>query len=102
MPKYPDICAAARAGDLAAVQDMVQADPQAVFTTDKYGFNALHEALVADNCSSKASMRNGAAIRMIASMYGCNRFTPPSRINRRLYRFSVMPSTPAFCIGGIR
>ena len=48
MPKYPDICAAARAGDLAAVQDMVQADPQSVFTTDKYGFNALHEALAAD------------------------------------------------------
>ena len=49
MPKYSDICAAARAGDLATVQDMVQADPQAVFTTNKYGFNALHEALVADN-----------------------------------------------------
>ena len=52
MPKYSDICAAARASDLAAVQDMVQADPQAVFTTDKYGFNALHEALVADNCGN--------------------------------------------------
>ena len=52
MPKYSDICAAARAGDLAAVQDMVQADPQTVFTTDKYGFNALHEALVADNCGN--------------------------------------------------
>ena len=52
MPKYSDICAAARAGDLTAVQDMVQADPQSVFTTDKYGFNALHEALVADNCGN--------------------------------------------------
>ena len=52
MPKYSDICAAARAGDLAAVQDMVQADPQTVFTTDKYGFNALHETLVADNCGN--------------------------------------------------
>ncbi|WP_049250524.1 hypothetical protein [Neisseria elongata] len=102
MPKHSDICAAARAGDLAAVQDMAQADPQAVFTTDKYGFNALHEALAADNCGSMSSMRNGAAIRMIASMYGCNRFTPPSRINRRLYRFSFMPSAPDFCIGDIR
>ena len=52
MSKYSDICTAARAGDLAAVQNMVQADPQAVFTTDKYGFNALHEALVADNCGN--------------------------------------------------
>ena len=30
MPKYSDICAAARASDLAAVQNIVQADPQAV------------------------------------------------------------------------
>lgn len=52
MPKYSDICAAARAGNLAAVQDMVQADPQAVFTTNKYGFNGLHEALAADNCGN--------------------------------------------------
>lgn len=52
MPKYSDICAAARASDLAAVQNIVQADPQAVFTTNKYGFNALHEALIADNCGN--------------------------------------------------
>lgn len=52
MPKYSNICSAARASDLAAVQDIVQVDPKSVFTINSYGFNALHEALIADSCGN--------------------------------------------------
>lgn len=51
-PKQRTLCQAARASDLAAVQALVAANPDAVHETNAYGFTPLHEAIIADNCGN--------------------------------------------------
>ncbi|MDO4433897.1 MAG: ankyrin repeat domain-containing protein [Alysiella sp.] len=47
-----DIGTAARQSDLATVKQILADCPEAIFSVNSVGFNALHQALIADNCGN--------------------------------------------------